>query len=240
MSSTRRGERLDVRRPLDDRRGRRAATGPPSRRRTPSPRGRRSPGRRAPSCQPTVVSRPFAEARGCRAGVQEQERAGPVGVLRLARARSTPGRTSPPAGRRRARRSGSGGRRAPAPVSPKTPDVGRTSGRTAARHADEREQLVVPGEPVDVEEQRPAGVRDVGRVDGAGAAVPPVSRQSRNVSTVPKASSPRSARERAPGTASRMCAIFGPLKYASRGSPVRSRNSGLVAGERAAARTPAP
>ena len=95
------------------------------------------------------------------------------------------------------RRSGSGGRRAPASVSPKTPDVGRTSGRIAGRHADELEQLVVPGEPMDVEQQRPAGVRDVGRVDAA--AVPPVSRQSRNASTVPKASSPRSARDASAG-----------------------------------------
>ena len=55
---------------------------------------------------------------------------------------------------------------------------------------------------------------------------PPVSCQSSQVSTVPKASSPFSARRRAPGTWSRSHASFVPLKYGSSSRPVFCRNSG--------------
>ncbi len=51
---------------------------------------------------------------------------------------------------------------------------------------------------------------------------PAVRRQARKVSTVPKASSPCSARARAPGTLSSSQASFVPEKYASAMSPVRS------------------
>ena len=51
----------------------------------------------------------------------------------------------------------------------------------------------------------------------------PDSRQSRKLSTVPKQSSPASARSRSPGVASRICATFGPEKYASTGRPVSAR-----------------
>ena len=53
--------------------------------------------------------------------------------------------------------------------------------------------------------------------------IPPVSRASSHVSTVPAASSPRSACRRAPGTWFSSQAILGPLKYASATSPVRCR-----------------
>src|SRR5258706_486433 len=53
----------------------------------------------------------------------------------------------------------------------------------------------------------------------------PVSCQMSQVSTVPKASSPRSARARAPGTWSRIQAILVPLKYGSTTSPVFERIS---------------
>ena len=59
---------------------------------------------------------------------------------------------------------------------------------------------------------------------------PPVSRQSRKLSTVPKASSPRSARARAPGTLSRIQAILVAEKYGiERAGPVRAVISGFVA-----------
>ena len=187
------------------------------------------------SCQPTVVSRPCAEARG--SAPVFRSRNAPVPYVFFA----WPGAkhawpnvaacwspASAVIGIGRPKSSGA--------VSPKTPDVGRTSGQHRRRHADEREQLVVPGEAVDVEEERPAGVRDVGRVDGAARRVPPVSRQSRNVSTVPKASSPRSARERAPGTASRMCAIFGPREVGVERQAGPLAEERLVARERAGAR----
>jgi hypothetical protein len=54
---------------------------------------------------------------------------------------------------------------------------------------------------------------------------PPVSRQSRNESTVPKASSPASARLRAPGTLSSSQAILVAEKYGSILRPVRSLTS---------------
>ena len=54
---------------------------------------------------------------------------------------------------------------------------------------------------------------------------PPVSFHTSQLSTVPKASSPRSARRRAHGTWSSSQAILVPEKYASRTSPVRSRTS---------------
>ncbi len=77
-----------------------------------------------------------------RAGVHQHEAAGAVGVLGQARRRGTPGRTAPPAGRRRCRRSAP--RRRRACVSPYTPDDGTTSGSTARGTSSSCEQLVVP------------------------------------------------------------------------------------------------
>src|SRR5579885_935421 len=51
------------------------------------------------------------------------------------------------------------------------------------------------------------------------------SRHMRNVSTLPKSNSPRSAFSRAPGTLSRIHFTFVPEKYASVTNPVRSRIS---------------
>ena len=51
---------------------------------------------------------------------------------------------------------------------------------------------------------------------------PPVRRQSRKQSTVPKRSSPRSARWRAPGTLSRIQRSLVAEKYGSISSPVRA------------------
>ena len=54
---------------------------------------------------------------------------------------------------------------------------------------------------------------------------PPVSFQMSHVSIVPKASSPRSARARAPGTLSRIQRILVAEKYGSMRRPVFSRTS---------------
>ncbi len=58
--------------------------------------------------------------------------------------------------------------------------------------------------------------------------LPPVSRHSRKLSIVPKASSPRSARARTPSTSSRIHLSLVPEKYGSRIRPVRSRTSGSL------------
>ena len=55
-------------------------------------------------------SSPAADRTIGRPGVDQHERAGAVGALGVARARSTPGRTAPPAGHRRCRRSAAPGR----------------------------------------------------------------------------------------------------------------------------------
>ena len=68
-------------------------------------------------------------------------------------------------------------------------------GQQRARHAEEVEQLVVP-RPVWMSK---SSVREA-LVASVACTRPPVSRQSRKLSTVPKASSPRSARARAPAT----------------------------------------
>ena len=54
---------------------------------------------------------------------------------------------------------------------------------------------------------------------------PPVRRQSRKLSTVPKRSSPRAARARAPGTLSRIQRSLVAEKYGSISSPVRAATS---------------
>ena len=62
-------------------------------------------------------------------------------------------------------------------------------------------------------------------VTSVACTAPLVRRCTRNVSMVPKASSPFSARARAPFSWSRIHAIFVPEKYASITRPVRSRTS---------------
>ena len=161
-----RGERLDVRRRRDRARAHRAATGRPSPPRTPSPRARRSTARPAPAASRRSTggrARTRAPPRPCSgAGTRRCRRCSSPGP-----ARSTPARTSPPAGRRRARRSGSGGRRAPARSRRRRPTSGapRAAPRPARRRASSSSSS--QREPVDVEQQRPARVRDVRRVDRA-------------------------------------------------------------------------
>ncbi len=66
---------------------------------------------------------------------------------------------------------------------------------------------------------------------------PAVRRHSRNESMVPKASSPRSARARAPATLSRIHATLVPEKYGSRSRPVRARTSASAPAARSCAHT---
>jgi hypothetical protein len=144
-----------------------------------------------------VVSRPFAEARAS-VLVFGAGTPGPVRVLRLARpeaclaerrrllvARERVIGTGRPKSSGASHRSG-----------PSGPNLGRR------RRHDEREQLFVPGEAVDVEEE----VRLVPETSGVWTA-PSVRRQRRNVSTVPEAR--RLGTGAAPGTASRISAISG-------------------------------
>ena len=68
---------------------------------------------------------------------------------------------------------------------------------------------------------------------------PPVNRQIRKLSTVPKASSPRAARSRAPSTRSRIQAILVAEKYGSSSRPVRSVTRSSIPSSRSRAQTPA-
>ena len=82
---------------------------------------------------------PVARRRPASPGVEQQEAAGAVGVLRAARRRSTPARTAPPADRPRCRRSARrAGSQPRSPVSPKTPRgaaITRAAPRAARRAA---------------------------------------------------------------------------------------------------------
>ncbi len=96
-----------------------------------------------------------------RAGVQQQERAGAVGVLRLARRRSRSGRTAPPAGRR--------GRQRPARRPPRRPPrrrPGSTIGSRAASTAARRSRRAGrrPNRGSQVHQHRAARVGHVGHV----------------------------------------------------------------------------
>ena len=88
-----------------------------------------------------------------------------------------------------------------------SPNVGRAVahlGQHRARHAEQRRAVVVPVAAMDVEQQRARGVGGVGGVHArrrSGA-------RAEKLSTVPKASSPRSARARAPATLSSIQAIL--------------------------------
>ena len=101
-------------------------------------------GRFAARSQAIVVSKPLFDCDALVAGVQQQERAGAVRVLRLSRLRSSPGRTARPAGRRRCRRSESVVPKTRLALSPKSPLEGTHLRQQRARHAEQREQLVVP------------------------------------------------------------------------------------------------
>ena len=118
-------------------------------------------------------------------------------------------------------------------VSPNTPADGFTSGKSAIGTPRSRQQLLVPRAAVDVEAE---GARGVGRVGGVHA--PPVSCQSSHESTVPKQSSPRSARGRSAGTWSSIQRILVPEKYgvdhqAGLPADLRLGALGLAGGRRA-------
>ena len=68
---------------------------------------------------------------------------------------------------------------------------------------------------------------------------PPVSRNASHESTVPKASSPASARSRAPATYSRIQAILVAEKYGSRHSPVFARTRSSTPARRSSSQAPA-
>ena len=159
---------------------------------------------------------------GRRARVQQQEAAGAVGVLRHAGARSTPGRRARPADRPRCPRSGRrAGSQPTSVVSPidaaRGDDLGSSARGTSSSASSSSSHATVRRS----RQQRARGVRGVGRVDAAAGELP----RRASVSTVPKASSPRSAAAPGPGTWSSSQAILVPEKYASRTSPVRSRTS---------------
>ena len=117
---------------------------------------------RSPIPQATVVSSPSLGLGHLAPGVEEDEAAGAVGVLRHPRRGCTPGRRAPPAGRRRSRRPGSR-RRTRASSRRRRP---RAAARAAARGStpSSSQSSRVPAQLADVEEHRPRGVRDVGRV----------------------------------------------------------------------------
>ena len=129
------------------------------------------------------------------AGVRQQERAGAVGVLGLARARSRPARTVTPAGRRPQPRSARRRRGTPrGSVRAYTCALGRTSGSRLAgtpnRSSNSSSQSAVS--------RFSSSVR-LAFVTSVTCVRPPVSRQINQESIVPNAISPRSARCRRPG-----------------------------------------
>ena len=95
-------------------------------------------------------------------------------------------------------------------ASPYASDDDRISGSIDARDAHQLEARLVPIQRLQVHQQRARRVGHVGDVDAA------LGRRSGStatqVSIVPNASSPLSARSRAPSTLSRIHAIFGPEK----------------------------
>ena len=102
---------------------------------------------------------------------------------------------------------GSAAPRMPGSVSASRAEEGRTSGSMA---------MGTPTSSQSQGSQRPAEMSKssvrLALETSVRCARPPVRRQTRKLSTVPKQSSPASARARSPGSASRMWAILGPLK----------------------------
>ena len=181
------------------------------------------------SATPPWSAGPRAEATRARARVEQQEAAGAVGVLGHARLDAAlaeerglliagdAGRSGMP--RRAARR---------AAVSPNTPADGFTAGSSASGTPSSRQQLLVPA--------RARGCRSRAcarrSTDRSRAPRPPVSCQSSHESTVPKQSSPRSARWRAPGTSSSSQRILVPEKYGVEHEPGLAPDRGLGARRR--------
>ncbi len=93
------------------------------------------------------------------------------------------------------------------------------------RNAEQLEQMRVPVAGLDVEQQRAAGVRDVGDVRARRRS----GSRSSQLSIVPKASSPRSARRRSAGSLSSNQASLVAEKYGSSTQPRAARDLGFVA-----------
>ena len=135
-------------------------------------------------------------------------------------ARSRPGRRWPPAGRRRRRRCGIG----------RAEDLGvglavdlarRAHRRAASRRGTPRisQQLVVPVQRVDVEQQRAAGVADVGDVHAAAGEPPDEERVDGAEQHLAALARARAGR----GCVSSRWVILVPEKYASTTRPVLRR-----------------
>ena len=126
---------------------------------------------RSPICQPIGGEQAVARSDRLRAGVHQQEAAGAVGVLRHARLEAAlpEGRGLLVAGH-----TGDRDRRAEQLGIGLAQHAARRLhlGQHRARHVEDLEQLVVPVEPVDVEQQRAARVRHVGGVDAAAGQPP--------------------------------------------------------------------
>ena len=129
-----------------------------------------------------------------------------------------PGRTSPPAGRRRCRRSPAA-RRASRRHHAERVRRRMHVGQHCARHVEQLQQLVVPVAWRDVEQQRARRIRDVGDVRAVAGEVP---RRARCPPCRRRARRARRGRARR-GTLSSSHAILVPLKYGSITNPVRSR-----------------
>ena len=174
--------------------------------------------------QPELVAQPLNRARRSR---RSSPRGRSWSARRDRRRRSSAARGSARSAARVEQQEGSRSRRCSSPRrpskqvwpnsaacwSPTIPAIGRSrrmpsrrSRRELARGADLRqhragdahqlEARLVPVERVQVHQHRPAGIGRIGRVDAAP--MPPVRFQSSQLSIVPKASSPFSARARAP------------------------------------------
>ena len=123
-----------------------------------------------PRSHATVVSSRLLRGDGARPGVQEEEAARAVRVLREAR---------PVAGLAEERRllvagdaRDRGTAAPPRAVAATTPEEGTIARQDLARDVEEGEELVVPRARVDVVEQRPRRVRGVGHVHGAARELP--------------------------------------------------------------------
>jgi len=102
---------------------------------------------------------------------------------------------------------GIGAPKSAASLSPKRPEQSRTSG-SMERGTPRMRSRSSSHSPLWMSK---SSVR-AALVASVACTLPPVSRHRRKLSTVPKASSPRSARARAPGTLSRIQAILVPEK----------------------------
>ena len=172
--------------------------------------------KRVPTCAAQVVSKPFFDAIALVARIEQQEAAGAVGIFRHA------GRVAGLAEQRRLLVAGDARDRHVAPSTPfaLTPnrcEEGSTSGSIGAAPGKSRAA------------RRPTvrgGCRRAScakRCSDRYVEFPPVSFHASQLSTVPNASSPRSACSRRPGMLSSIHASLVAEKYGSRTRPVLAR-----------------